>query len=106
MAIDRRAARAAWKQRDEIWTIYAARTGGQVWVGVTRDVEAIRNRLSFTLRMKDCRTKGMQAAWDGSLEIEALEELDPTLSPMARRDTAQERRDHWCEKLGATAIEA
>ena len=106
MAIDKRAARSAWKERKTEWTVYAARTGGAVWVGVTRDLDAIGNRLGFTLRTGDCRTKGMQAAYDGTLDIEPLETLDPTLGPLARQEAIRERRAHWCAALGATPIEA
>ncbi|MGI3167756.1 hypothetical protein ACRARG_01300 [Pseudooceanicola sp. C21-150M6] len=105
MAIDRKAARYAWKDRAEVWTVYAARTGGQVWVGVTNDIAAIENRLGFTLKLGDCRAKGMQAAWDGTLTIEPLEDLDPTLGPLARQDVIKARRAHWCAELSATPIE-
>ena len=106
MAIDKRAAREAWKQRDEEWTVYAARTGGQVWVGVTSNLKGIENRLGFTLRQGSCRTKGMQAAWDGTLTVEALEVLDPTLGTIGRQDAIKARRAHWCAELGATPIES
>ncbi|WP_136635435.1 GIY-YIG nuclease family protein [Pseudooceanicola onchidii] len=106
MTIDRRAARTAWKDRDTEWTVYVARTGGQAWVGVSTNVAAIQNRLGFTLRLGDCRTKGMQAAYDGTLTIEELEILDPALGPLARQDAIKDRRAHWCAELDATPIEA
>jgi len=106
MPMDKRAARSAWKDRDTEWTVYAARTGGRVWVGVTSDLRAIENRLSFTLRIGDCRTRGMQAAYDGTLTLEQLETLDDTLGPLARQDAIKARRAHWCAELGATPIEA
>lgn len=104
--IDKRAARAAYKQRDEDWTVYVARTGGQCWVGVSKNVAAIENRLGFTLRSGSCPTKGMQAAFDGTLSIEPLEVLDPTLGPLLRKDAIRDRRAHWCAELSATPIEA
>ncbi|WP_375173114.1 hypothetical protein [Pseudooceanicola sp.] len=106
MAIDKRAARMAWKERDTEWTVYVARTGGAAWVGVTADLKAIENRLGFTLKLGDCRTKGMQAAYDGTLTIEPLETLDDSLGPLARQDAIKDRRAHWCAELGATPIEA
>jgi len=104
MTIDKRAAREAWKQRDTEWTVYAARTGGQVWVGVANDLAAIENRLKFTLKLGDCRAEGMQKAWDGSLEVEPLEVLDPTLGPLMRDEAIEERRAHWCAELDAMPI--
>lgn len=106
MAIDKRAARTAWKERDTEWTVFAARTGGNTWVGVTSDLKAIENRLSFTLRIGNCRTKGMQAAYDGTLAVEPLEYLDSDLGPLARQDAIRDRRAHWCAELAATPIEA
>lgn len=104
MTLDKRAARTAWKERETEWTVYAARTGGATWVGVTSDLQAIENRLSFSLRTGGCRTKGMQAAFDGTLQVDPLETLDPTLGPLARQDATKARRDHWCAELGATPI--
>lgn len=106
MTLDKRAARTAWKERETEWTVYAARTGGAVWVGVTKDMRAIENRLGFTLRVGDCRTKGMQAAFDGTLTMEPLETLDPTLGPLARQDAIKARRAHWCAELNAIPIES
>lgn len=106
MAIDKRAARTAWKDRDPEWTVFAARTGGATWVGVSPDLAAIENRLRFTLKLGDCRAKGMQAAYDGTLSVEPLELLDSDLGPLARDDAIKARRAHWCAELNATPIEA
>ena len=106
MAIDKRAARAEWKDRDTEWTVFTACTGGRIWVGVSPNVKAIENRLRFTLKLGDCRTKGMQAAYDGTLTIEPLEQLDPNLGQSALQDAIKARRTHWCTELDATPIEA
>lgn len=106
MTIDKRAARTAWKERETEWTVYAARNGGATWVGVSPNPTAMGNRLSFTLKMGNCPTKGMQAAYDGTLEIEPLEVLDGTLGPIGRQEAIKARRAHWCAKLNATPIEA
>lgn len=106
MTIDKRAARTTWKERQQDWTVYAARTGGAIWVGVCTDLKAIENRLRFTLKIGDCRTRGMQAAYDGTLVIEPLETLDPALAPLARQEAIKERKSHWCAELDATPIDA
>ena len=104
MTIDKRAARLAWKEREKIWTVYAARTGGGTWVGVTGDLKAAENMLGFSLRTGGCRAAGMQNAYDGTLAIDALEELDPDLGPLARQEAIKARRAHWCAELNATPI--
>ena len=106
MTIDRRAVREAWKQREEEWTVFAARTRGRTWVGVSADLSAMENRLAFTLKTESCRAKGMQAAWDGTLSFEALETLDPDLGPLARAEAVKARRAHWAAALGAEEITA
>lgn len=104
MTIDKRAARTAWKQRDEEWTVYAARTGGGTWVGVTSDIKAMENRLGFTLRAGSCHTTGMQNAYDGTLSVEPLEVLDADLGPLLRQEAIRDRRAHWCAALNATPM--
>ncbi|GGE26367.1 hypothetical protein GCM10011360_13430 [Primorskyibacter flagellatus] len=106
MSIDKRAAREAWKQRQDEWTVFAARTGGRTWVGVSADLSAMENRLAFTLKTGSCRAKGMQSAWDGTLSLEALEKLDPDLGPLARAEAIRERRTHWAAILDAAEITA
>lgn len=106
MTIDKRALRSAWKERDTEWTVYAARTGGATWVGASPDIKAIENRLRFTLKLGDCRAKGMQNAYDGTLSIEALEVLDKDLGEYGREDAIKARRAHWCAELDATPIDA
>jgi hypothetical protein len=105
MTIDKRAARATWKEREVVWCIYAARIGGQCWVGVTSDLTAARNRLAFSLKMGKAPVAAMQAAWDGALEVDELERLDPELSDLRRGDVAKERRAAWAAELGAAEME-
>ncbi|QDC09096.1 hypothetical protein FHY55_07500 [Oceanicola sp. D3] len=102
--IDKRTARAAYKEAPDRWVIYAARTGGQCWVGATPNLHAAENRLTFQLKMKSCTVPGMQTAHDGNLTVEALEELDATLGPLARQDAVKSLRAAWAERLGATAM--
>lgn len=99
--IDKRAARAAFKEQGDRWVIYAARTGGRVWVGATPNLAAAENRLAFQLRTGSCRVAGMQAAHDGALTVEALEALDPALGPLARDEALKARRSHWARQLAA-----
>ncbi len=105
MKQDRRAIRTAYKQAPDEWVIYAARTAGRTWVGVTPNLRGAENRLSFSLRQGGCRVPGMQAAFDGTLAVEPLERLNPDLGPYARQDAANERRAHWCAELRAEPMD-
>ncbi|MBS8225049.1 hypothetical protein [Vannielia litorea] len=102
--IDKRAARAAYKESPDRWVIYAARTGGRCWVGATPNLPAAENRLRFQLKMKSCTVPGMQAAHDGTLAVEVLDELDARLGPLARSEAVKARRSAWAVQLGATPM--
>ncbi|MEZ5715001.1 MAG: hypothetical protein R3D85_07425 [Paracoccaceae bacterium] len=105
MTIDKRAARATWKEREVVWCVYAARVGGQCWVGVTSDLTAARNRLAFSLKMGKapvaaCKPPGTArwrwTSWNG---------CDPELSELRRGGVAKERRAAWAAELGAAEME-
>ena len=103
--IDKRAARQAAREAPTRWVIYAARTGGRTWVGATPNLTAAGNRLRFQLRMGSCIVPGLQAAHDGALAVEKLEELDADLGPLALEEAVRSRRADWAARLGATAME-
>lgn len=102
--IDKRAARTAYKETPDRWVIYAARTGGLAWVGATPNLEAAENRLRFQLRGGSCTVPGMQAGFDGALEVEELEALDPALRPLPRSDAVKQKRASWSTRLSATPM--
>lgn len=102
--IDKRAARAAYKEEPDRWVIYAARTGDSGWVGATPNLAAAENRLRFQLRMGSCVVPGMQAAYAGALEIEELEALDADLRPLTRADLVKAKRTAWATRLGAAEM--
>ena len=72
---DKRAARAAYKERKSIAGVYALRCAstGEVWVGQSRDLEKIWNRICFSLRSAD-RTSTRPP---GGLERARRERLRP-----------------------------
>ncbi len=65
MTIDKKAAKAAYKERKSVAGIYAVRCGasGQVWVGHTPTLGTIQNRIWFTLRQANHPDPGLQSAW-------------------------------------------
>ncbi|MBV8474734.1 MAG: GIY-YIG nuclease family protein [Hyphomicrobiales bacterium] len=107
---ERRAARAAYKERKSVSGVYAVRCApcGEVWVGQTRDVEKIWNRIVFSLRGKVIRHRTMQAAWDShgaeAFDFEVLERLEDEALDFALRSALDERTAVWRERLKAEAI--
>ncbi|MCJ1961965.1 GIY-YIG nuclease family protein [Novosphingobium mangrovi (ex Hu et al. 2023)] len=89
--------------------IYALRASdGGVWVGAASDLDAIANRVLFTLRQGTSPHRSLQAAWnaagEGGLAWEELEELDGEELGLAVPRVLKERHLHWRETLGATRI--
>lgn len=106
---DRRAAIAAYKERKTPAGVYAVRcaASGQAWVGQAPDVEAIRNRIWFTLRQGGQAYLPLQAAQAAhgpdALAFEVLERVEEDTA-LARARVLKERTAHWREQLRAEAI--
>ena len=103
----RKQAIAAYKERKIPAGIFAIRcpASGQVWVGATPNLEAIRNRLGFSLKTGKYPVKSLQAAWaahgESAFVFEALERLDEESSDYLRRAALRARAVFWREKLNA-----
>ncbi|WP_336978182.1 GIY-YIG nuclease family protein [Altererythrobacter fulvus] len=106
----RRAAIAAYKERDVIPGIYAVRctATGECWVGRGPDLSTIHNRLWFSLRLGSCPHRTLQQAWreNGAeaFTFERVEELDAEELAFAFDRVMGERHDHWCDQLSARRI--
>ncbi|MCX5578036.1 GIY-YIG nuclease family protein [Kaistia terrae] len=107
---DRKAAISAYKKREDAVGIYAVRciASGQAWVGRALNLDAIQNRLWFTLDHGSCTAKSLQAAWrehgPASLTFEVLERLEPEETAYIRDAILKERLAHWRATLGAEAV--
>ena len=107
---DRKAAVAAYKERKTVAGIYVVRcaANGEQWIGQTPDVEAIQNRLWFTLKLGSNPCRGLQAAWTAhgaeSLAFAVLERLADEELPYVRAATLKARLAHWQATLGAGVI--
>ena|SRR5882757_9719418 len=107
---DRKAARAAYKERKTVAGIYAVRcrASGQTWVGQAPNLETMQNRLWFTLRFGNDPHRSLQAAWTAhgadSFTFEVLERLEEEDLPYIRQDLLKGRLAHWRTELGATSI--
>ncbi len=107
---DRRAARAAYKERKPVAGVYALRCplSGEVWVGRTPDLEKVWNRIAFTLRGDASPHRALQAAWNGhgagAFVFEVLERLEEEELDFARESTLKERTALWRARLKAAAV--
>lgn len=106
----RKAAIAAYKERKAAVGIFAVRCApdGAVWVGQTRDLDKVWNRISFSLRTGADPRRDLQAAWNAhggaNFAFEALETLEDEKLDFARQSALDERTAYWRKKLGAAAI--
>jgi hypothetical protein len=106
----RKAAIAAYKERKSAAGIFAVRCtpAGAVWVGQTRDLDRVWNRISFSLRTGADPRRDLQAAWNAhggaGFAFEALERLKDESLDFALQSALDERTAFWRAKLGAAAI--
>jgi hypothetical protein len=107
-AVDRKAAVAAYKKRETIAGVYAIRSAaGGVWVGYARDIDAIQNRVWFSLRTGAHMSKALQAAWNAEGEtafsLEPLELVDADTLGFNPDKVLRDRVAEWRGRLGAEA---
>lgn len=108
---ERRAAVAAYRERARPAGIYALRciATGETWIGQNPDLEAIKNRLWFTLRMGSHRTSPrLQQAWQehgaDSFVFEVLEQVSEDEPVHDLRGHLKRRLAHWQQELGALLV--
>ena len=106
----RKAAIAAYKERKAAVGIFAVRCApaGKLWVGQTRDLDKVWNRISFSLRSGADPRRDLQAAWNAhgqaGFAFEPLEALEPEALDFALQSALDERTAFWRAQLGAAAI--
>jgi hypothetical protein len=61
---EKKAAIVAYKERKSVAGIYSVRckTSGKVWVGQSPNLDSIRNRIWFMLRLGSHRNRSLQSA--------------------------------------------
>lgn len=110
VTIDRKAAIAAYKERNTIAGIYVVRcaASGQAWVGQAPNLETIRNRIWFSLRQGSHTCRSLQAAWtahgEAGLSFGECERLEDEESDYVRSALLKERLLHWRDELKAEVI--
>ena len=103
----RKAAISAYKERDDAIGIFAVRcaASGEIWVGPTPNLDTVKNRIWFGLRMGNAVNADMQRAWSNhgaaSFVFEVLERLDPEEPAFVRDSQLKDRAAHWRAALGA-----
>ena len=106
----RRAAIAAAKERKAAVGVFAVRCApaGAVWVGQTRNLDTVWNRISFSLRAGADPRRDLQAAWNAhggaGFAFEPLETLKDESPEFARQSALDERTAFWRKRLGAAAM--
>jgi hypothetical protein len=81
---------------------------GRVWVGTSRNLDAIKNRSWFSLRNGNHSDKSLQEEWnahgESAFQYEILEKLDEDVHPLEVFDLLKEKKNHWIEQLGAQPL--
>ncbi len=108
--IDRKEASRKFKERKPSRGVFAVRctATGQVWVGSFANLEAMRNRLWFSLGLGAHRDPALQAEWnahgEAAFQYEILEKFDDDLCAIEVNDRLKQRKRHWAGRLGARAL--
>ncbi|HXE16230.1 MAG TPA: GIY-YIG nuclease family protein [Stellaceae bacterium] len=107
MAIDKRAAKAAYRDRKSAAGIYAVRcaAAGLIWVGHTLTLDTIQNRLWFMLRQKGHPDAVLQRVWNeqggAGFTFDALERVKDEDLSAAGDGELKKRAARWRTELGA-----
>ena len=99
----------AYKERKSRAGVFRVDCAGEIWLGMSRNLDAQQNSVWFSLRQGSGRNKAMQAAWSahgeagfafGVVEVVSAEDLSPYLLDQALKA----RLAHWRAELGAGAV--
>jgi hypothetical protein len=106
----RKLAIADYKKRASVAGVFAVRcrSTGEAWVGHALDLDKIRNRIWFTLRIGDHRNVELQRAWtahgEANFFLETLERIEDEDLAYVRDTLLKERVQHWRTRLAAAAV--
>lgn len=107
---DRKTAIAQYKERKAANGIYAVicTATGEAWVGISRNLEAQKNSLWFTLKSGSGPFQSLLTAWaqhgEREFRFEELDRLKDDFSLMLRSDELRKRQKLWLERLRALPI--
>jgi len=107
---DRKSAIAHYKERKSVCGIYAVicTATGEVWVGVSRNLEAQKNSLWFTLKTGSGPFQTLLETWkkhgEREFRFEELDRLSDDFSLILRSAELRKRQKLWLERLYALPI--
>ena len=99
-----------YKERKPLRGAFAVRcrATGQVWVGTSRCLDTVQNRIWFGLGHGGDHNTTLQAEWNAhgqeAFEYEILEQLEEDVNPLAIKDILKEKLVKWAELLGARRL--
>ena len=107
---DRKEAIRKFKERKSLAGAFAVRctATGRTWVGSSRNLEATKNGLWFSLRLGNHQEKSLQEEWNAHgenvFQYEIVEKLAEDVSPIEVYDLLKEKRRHWVAHLSADPL--
>jgi hypothetical protein len=109
-AIKRKEAIREYKGRKTSRGIYSVRCTAtdDVWVGAAPDLDAIQNRILFSLLHGNHGNKRMQATWkehgEQSFQFQIVEKFDEDVPALMLDDLLKKRKEYWITELNASTL--
>jgi hypothetical protein len=106
----RREAIRNFKEQKPLAGAYAVRctVTGQLWAGVSRNLDATKNGCWFMLRSGSHQEKSLQAEWNAqgeqAFEYEVLEALGDDVHSLNVASLLKEMKSMWVARLGASPL--
>jgi len=107
---EKKAAAEKFRERKCTLGAYAVRctASARVWTGVSRNLEAARNAVWFSLRMGAHRDPPLQKEWqlhgEEAFQFEVLEALDEDTPAMLIPDSLKAMKQRWMATLNAPGL--
>ena len=107
---DRKAAIAAYKERNAAVGVYAVicNATGESWVGCSRHIDTQQNGLWFSLRQGTSPFVSLQKAWachgEAAFRFEELDRLAEDYPELGRMSELKKRQSLWRARLQAAAL--
>ena len=107
---ERKAVITAYKERKPAFGVYTVicTATGETWVGTSRTLDTIKNRLWFELATGSHANGALQATWtahgSGEFRYEELERLRDDFPDFERDDELKKRRALWQTRLRARLL--
>ena len=91
-------------KRKGVFRVHSTATG-ESWVDTSPDLDSIKNRIWFTLRMGTHPNKKLQQTWNESgaeaMELTVVETFEEDVTGYDLERLMKERKEHWLEELQA-----